>query len=319
MLESFLYSVNTILPIFLIVIVGWLIKRFGFLSERFFEEGDKLVFRLALPALLFLDIAFSGSEEEPDTRLILFCIISISALVVVLCLLVPLFIRDNPSRGAFIQGVYRSNFAIVGISLSESMFGEEGVKTVAMVIPFAIILFNSFAVLIFSIFAPEEKKQKPLAVLKKILLNIVTNPLIIAVALALPFLLFKWTLPVPVHKGIQYLADLSLPLALMSIGSSFSFQSVKAKFGKTVVAASMKLIVVPVVMLGIAILLGFRGVALGIILILFGGRCAVSSYIMAKNMGSDYELTGHITLLTTMFCLITLFLGIFILKYTQLI
>lgn len=319
MAESFWFSVNAVFPLFIIVFAGWLIKRLGLLSDSFFAESDRLVFKLALPALLFKDVATSGSGVKADANLILFCVIGITATVLISCIIVPFFIKDNPSRSSFIQGIYRSNFAILGIPLAESMFGSEGKAVIAMVIPFAITLFNSYAVVIFSVFAPEDKKLKSSVIIRKIILNIIKNPLIIAVVLAMPFLLFKIELPYIADKCISYISSLSLPLALMSIGAGFTFTSMKTKLPKIITATLLKIVVVPAIFVAAALFLGFRGAQLGIIFILFGGPCAVSGYIMAKNMGGDYELTGHISLLTTLFCIATMFLGIFSLRLFNLI
>lgn len=315
MAESLLFSVNVIFPIFLLVIAGYFFKRIGLVGDKFFEEGDKFVFKVSLPLLLFLDLVECGDAGIFDGKLVLFCCAGIIITVLLSCLIVPVFIKENPSRGSFVQGIYRSNFAILGITLAENMFGEEGIAEISVVMPFAIALFNAFAVIVFSVFAPEDKKLPPAKLAGKILLNIVKNPLIIAVVLAVPFMIFRIPLPEMLTKGMKYLSNICTPLALMSMGAGFSFATMKNKLGRAVTAAAFKIVILPLVVVIAAILLGFRGAPLGIIYILFGGPSAVSGYIMAKNMYGDYELTGYITILTTFFCIATMFISIFLLRY----
>lgn len=319
MLDSFIYAVNTVLPIFIIVALGYILMRTGFINEGFTNVADRLVFKVALPVMLFTEIATADASEIFDAGFIAYCVCGIVGIFCVLCLIVPLFIKDNGKRGAFIQGIYRSNFAILGIPLAESMFGEEGGQQISAIMPFAITFFNVLAVVILSIYAPEDVKLTKKQLLTKICRTIITNPLIISVILALPIMLTGFELPVVATKSLGYLSNMVMPVALICIGSTFRFESLRQRLGLAITATLLKLIASPLIMVTIAIALGFRGAKLGVILILFGGPTAVSSYIMAKNMKSDHELAGQIILLTTLLCMFTLFGGVFALKYAGLI
>jgi len=317
-LNNLLYSVNAVVPIVIMILLGGILKHTKFLDDAFFAKSEKLVFKISLPAMLFLEVAGADPGEAFDMKLIMFCLIGVFILFLTLLLIVPIFVKDNGKRGAFIQGVYRSNFAILGVPLAINMFGEAGSRTVATVMPFTIIPFNILAVLVLSIFAPAEKKLSAKQLLKKIVMNIVTNPLIIAVVLALPFMLW---LPVPtiMDKSLTYLSNTTMALALMSLGANFSLEGLKGRASLSVTAAILKNAILPIIVLAIAIPMGFRNEQLGTILILFGAPTAVSSYIMAKGMGSDHELAGQIILFTTMLCIVTLFIFIFLLKQMGLI
>ena len=306
-------------PIFLVVVLGWFLKHYKCIDDNFTNTAEKLVFRLALPVLLFCEVTEADLSTAFDGKFILFCCLGIVAVFILLCLIVPLFIRSNDRRGAFIQGAYRSNFAILGIPLAVNMFGDDGAAQIAMMMPFAITFFNVLAVLVLSIFAPREKRLSPLALLKKIGSNIITNPLILSVIAALPFLFFPIELPLVMTKSLGYLSNLATPLSLICIGANFSFDELHGRLGLAVTAALLRTVFIPGTVVLIAVLMGFRGVELGVILILFGAPTAVSSYIMAKNMKSDYVLAGQIMLLTTLFCVGTLFGGILLLKFLALI
>ncbi len=318
MLNSLLYSVNAVVPIFIMVVLGALLKKTSFLDEAFFAKSEKLVFKVALPSMLFLEVAGADPGETFDPRLIIFCLVGIVAVFALLLVLVPIFVKDDAKRGAFIQGVYRSNFAILGVPLAINMFGDLGSKTVASVMPFVIIPFNVLAVVVLSIYAPADKKLTGRQMLKKVVMNVVTNPLIISVILALPFML---GLPLPsiMQKSLSYLSNMTMALALMSLGANSSMSGLDGRLSFSLTAACLKTIAAPIAILSVAIPMGFRGPQLGTILILFGAPTAVSSYIMAKGMGSDHELAGQIILFSTMLCILTMFVGIFILKQFALI
>ena len=314
MLDSFLYSVNIILPVLLIVALGYILKRIGFLTKEFTDVAEKLVFKVALPVQLFLEIAQSDGISAFSGKFIIFCVCGILILFFALCLTVPLFIKENDKRGAFIQGVYRTNFAILGIPLATSMFPEDGGTQIAVIMPFAIFLFNALAVVILSIYAPKERRLSKGQLVLKIFKSTVTNSLIIGIVLALPFMIFKIQLPAFTSKALGYLSNMTMPVSLICVGATFSFSSLAKRMNLAISATLLKTVAVPLVAVTAAVLLGFRGSQLGVILILFGAPTAVASYVMAKNMKSDYELAGQILLLTTLICLSTLFLFIFVLK-----
>ena len=314
MLENFIYSVNVILPIFILVSLGVILKRLKVIPENFSDAVDKLIFKLGLPAMLFKEVAGSNISEALNVKLALFAAISVPLMFASVTALVCLAVRDNEKRGAMIQGICRSNFAILGLPLIDNMFGNAGVQEAALIMPITIILYNTLSVVVLTVFAPKENQLPLNQTLKKILKNIVTNPLIIGVVCGLPFMFLHIELPLIADKTVNYLSNLVTPIALISLGSTVKLKSFEGRVRCAVLSACGRTIIVPAVMVTIAVLLGFRGSPLGTILILFGAPTAVSSYIMAKNMGSDHELAGQILLLTTMMCLFTIFVFIFILK-----
>lgn len=320
MLENILFSVNAVLPIFLLVFLGWCLKKTNFLPDEFYPGSEKFVFKIALPVMLFSDIATSSVENLSDNlSLVMLCSVGVVVIFILLCLVTPIFIKEKDKRGAFIQGAYRSNFGILGMPLARNLFGQEGSVAAALLMPAAIILFNILAVVILTACAPEDVKKKPSVFLRDLLLSIIKNPLIIACVLAIPFLAFGITLPAFAAKTLDNISGTVSALALISLGAGFNKEAFRGRVGYSVVSSALKTIVLPVGMVAIGYLLGFRGAPLGLVFILFGSPTAVSSYIMAKNMKSDYEMAGQILLLSTLMCLFTLFIGIFLLKTLSLI
>jgi Predicted permeases len=322
MYESFIYSVNTVIPIFILVILGYIVRKTGFLSGAFIDGSDRVVFHMALPAMLFTEIVSAAADSDGagfDLGFTLFCVIGILAVFLIALAVTPFIVKSNPQRGSMIQAVYRSNFAILGIPLAQNMFGDAGVRQIAMVMPFCIALFNALAVINFSVFAPEDKKLPPLKIVKNIAVSIAKNPLVLSIVAAVLVSFLPFSLPVIISKPLDYLGDLTLPLALLSLGSNFKYSDLRGGLALSLTATAIKIVVVPLAAVAVAIVMGFRGVELGVVFILFGGPSAVSGYIMAKNMGGDYTLTGQITLMTTFACMFTIFGGVFALKLAELI
>jgi len=319
MVESFLYSLNIIAPIFILVVLGFFLKRGNFVNDGFLSVCDKMVFKISLPCMIFQDIAEADAGDMLDLRLIVFCIVGVTASFLLLCLIVPLFLKENPKRGAFIQGAYRSNAAILGITLATNMFGDVGATTVAMVLPFVVVLFNVYAVVILSLYAPADVKLSKKALFTRIGKTIVTNPLIISIVLALLWKLTGITMPLLADRSLTYLSNMAMPLALISLGANFTVEALHDRIGLAVLSSCCKTMIVPTLAVVSAAFMGMRGVSLGVVFIMFGGPAAVSSYIMAKQMKADYELASQILLISTLMSLFTLFTGIFILKSTRLI
>ena len=320
MLDNLIFSINAILPVFIMVILGWILKNRKVLPEAFFSMADKFVFKIALPCNLFISI-LNGDASQLKLYLPLmgFIVVGISLFFLLAWGIVPRFIKDNAKRGAFIQGIYRGNFAILGLPIAENLFPGLGGTTVAVVMPAAIVAVNVYAVVILTVYAPSDIKKSPLDTAKDICLSILKNPLIISCLLGLVFMIVGIKLPSFATKTVTKLSDTVFALALMSLGAEFSFEALKGKVGTSLIGAIVKTSVLPLLAVSVAVALGFRSVELGVILIFFGAPTAVSSYIMAKNMKSDHEMASQILLISTLICMFTLFMGIFVLKSCQLI
>jgi len=319
MLSNLTYSVNAILPIFLLAVLGALLKKFGKINDAFIGTADWLVFKIALPVMLFLEVAGSSLSDSLNPRLILFLIVSVTLSFLSMSVIAALAVRDKTKRGALIQGSCRSNFAILGVPLAVNMFGDAGGETIAIAMPFVILMFNTYSVIILSVFSGDQEKRLNKSTLKGILKNIVTNPLIIGVLLGLPFMLTGIQLPAAADKTLSYLSNLTTPLALISLGANFRMESLKGRVGYALIGAMTKTVILPAAAVTVAALVGLRGPSLGVVLICFGAPTAVTSYIMAKKMGNDHELAAQILLLSTMICVLTIFCGIFILRNLALI
>ena len=321
MFADFLFAFNAVVPIFVVAAVGFILKNTGFLTDEFVKVTDKFVFKVLLPCLLFTKVAYIKITDitKSDLKVLGFCLVSAIVITVLFSLIVPLFIKDKAKVGAFVQGVFRSNVAFLGIPFAISLFGDEGGRICSIVLSAIVPLYNVLAVIVLCLFAPD-KQNNSVSLVKRlagVLKGIITNPLIIGIVLAMPFAIFSAGDYIPkfVTASIDYFAKASTTLALVTIGASFSIKELSGRLGMAVSATVLKTAIIPAVFLVMARhLFGFSGVHLGIILVVFGTPTAISSYIMAKNMDSDAFLANQIVLLTTLASMFTIFLFSFVMK-----
>ena len=315
MIDVFLFSLNAVLPLILLVAIGYLIMRLKVIDEVFVNKANRFCFTVAFPFNLFNSIVKIDLEHEVNWLLIVFVAAVILVLFAILMLTVPRFIKDNRQRGALIQGIYRGNFLLLGYPLARNLFGEAGVGPTAMLLPVVIILYNVLATFVLEYYDDRSVKAN----LGKVILGCLKNPLIIGAALGVVFALLPWDLPIFLSRTVEDVGKIANPLALILLGGQFNWKEAAGNTRLLLSAVVVRMVIVPLSVITLGVLLGFRGAELGAVYILFCAPTAVSSYIMAKNMNSDSDLASQIILVTTILSGFTLFLGAFVLRSLQLI
>ena len=321
MLDSFIFAVNAVLPIVLMVVIGYILKRVGFIDGEFVKKGNKLVFRIFLPAMLFLNVYNIKSFDIIDYGFILYAPLATVAFFLVGLLVVTLVTKDDGRRGALLQGTFRSNYALIGIPLAGSLFGSEGEAVASLLSAALIPTFNILAVISLSIFRRDGGK----ASVKSVLLGILKNPLIGAIfaglltlgirALFVHFgVEFRLSDVTPVYKVLEYLKNLATPLALVLLGAQFEFSAIGYLKREIITGVLLRCLFVPFVGLAAAYLFfgkSFGGAEFAALIAAFASPIAVSSVPMAQEMGSDTTLAGQLVVFTTLFSTLSIFLASF--------
>ena len=311
MLNNFIYSLNATLPVFAVMVLGWMLKRVGFLTEEFTTVADKLVFKVALPAMLFLDIAEMDPSQLLDGKFVLYGFVVTLVSILGIWGLTKIFMKDKTQVGAFVQGAYRSSAAVLGIALITNVYGNAGYAP--LMILASVPLYNVFAVVILVLEAGGGGKLDA-ARMKNVLLNVVKNPILIGIFLGAPFAVLQIPIPAMAEKTLSMLSNLATPLALLAIGAAFVWGDALKKAKPTVLAVLIKLVVLPALFLPAAVFLGFRDAQLMAILIMLGSPSTPSGYIMAKQMGNDHVLANGIVVLATLLAAVTITGWIFLLR-----
>lgn len=304
-MESLILSANAILPIFLLMATGYLLRALKVADKKGFDTVNRLVFKAFLPTLLFYNIYNTEASEVFDLRLVTFALVGVLAVFLVGYGAVLVLTKDNARRGVMLQGFFRSNYAILGLPLVSYICKGEMTGLSALMVAFVVPVFNVLAVV-----SLERFRNGRLEV-KKLLLGVARNPLIIGCLLGVVFVLLGIRLPRVIEAAVADVAKIASPLAIIVLGASFTFSSIRGCMRELVTVVAARLIVIPAIALFFAVLLGFRGEALACILIIFGAPVAVSSYSMAQQMGGDEALAAQAVVVSSAACLVTLFGWIF--------
>lgn len=312
-MENLILSLNVVLPLFITMSLGYFLKSLNMFDNNTLDTMNNITFKSFLPMLLFYNIYKTDLQGVFNLKLMIFSATCVIALYLILYLIVPLIEKDNKKRGALLQGLFRSNFVIFGLPITESLFGGEKVGVAALLIAVIVPLFNILSVIALETF----RGGKP--DFRKISIGIIKNPLIIASCLGILTLLLKIKIPTAIEKTISDVSKIATPLSLILLGASFKFDNIKKYLKQTTIAVVGKTILTPCIILPICIMFGYRGVELSTLMIIFAAPTAISSFTMAQQMDSDSDLAGQIVVFTSAFCVVTVFMWIFILKQSHLI
>lgn len=323
-MNSFVFAVNAVAPIILLVALGYCLKRIGLMKLDFAKAANKLVFRVFLPATLFLNVYKITNFGAVDPLYIFYALAMTFALFLI-ALPVAILTTTHPDRrGPLTQVAFRSNYALVGLPLAQSLFGDEGVLLASLLSAAVIPLFNVLAVVSLSLFRQDGEKPS----IKKILLGILKNPLILSIAAGLVTLAiravfveagigFRLTDLQPVYKALEYLSNLSTPMALLALGAQFEFSAIKGLRREIITGTLMRNLVAPILGIGIAFLFfrsQFNGAHFAAFVALFATPVAVSSLPMAQEMGSDADLAGQYVVWTTLISAFVIFFASMLLR-----
>jgi predicted permease len=315
LLDNIIFTINIIAPVFLIIALGFAIVKIGVINENFVTITSKFVFNVSLPAFIFMKISALDLTAALDIEQIIFIYAGTLLVYLVVWIFSSLFIKDGRDLSVFVQGAYRSNYAIVGLAIIANLFGEEGLGKASLILAFLLPFYNVLAVVILTVPMRKIRKLNLLSTIYEVMLN----PLIIAVIVALPFSYFKLELPSMLFTTGNFLSDVALPLALIGIGGSLNIENIKRASTLAFSSSILKLIVVPVVLTFFAYLFGYREMDLGIMFVLFACPTAIVSFIMAEAMGCNSKLAGNIVVISTIGSVITISAAIIILKSVGLI
>lgn len=321
MMDSFLYSINATLPVFLMIILGKALYKLHIIDDHFTKTADGFVFKAALPALVFKDLTENDIKNSFDGGYVLFCFTVTLCIILAIWGLTELFMKNDTGKGAFIQASYRSSAAILGLAFIDNMYHSAGMAPLMII--GAVPLYNIFAVVILTLKgktqSPDSESRLSNAGLRKTCVEVLKNPILLSILLSLVFVFSGLKLPSFLNKTISSIGATATPLALISIGAGFEGRKAVKKIRLAAIASFIKLILLAALFLPIAIFLGYRNQELMAVLIMLGSPATVSCYIMAKNTGNDHVLTSSIIVLTTLLSSVTLTAWIFLLHSCSLL
>lgn len=329
-MNAFLFALNAILPIIILFLFGYFLKRIKFLDSLFFSQLNKYIFRVALPALLFINIYSVQSLSNINWFVIGFSIIGLFVLFILAYLTALFFIKDPKQKGVILSAAFRSNFALIGLPLAQALGSAQAIEVMSLLFAFALPISNTLGVISLSMFQRNEHGKVDF---KSILLNVLKNPLIIGVIVALitigirsfiplnedhiPVFTIQYSLPF-IYKVIGWISQTASPLALIALGGQFEMSVVKKLKNQIVIGTLWRIVIAPAIILAIAYFINLKNQQFDnvfpALIALFASPVAVSSVIMASEMDNDDQLAGQLVVWTSIGSVLTIFIIIVALR-----
>ncbi len=323
--KSFVFALKAVAPIILMVVIGYMLKKMGFINERFVKEANRLVFRIFMPVMLFVNIY---KIQDLSTINFGFMGFSAIALLIVFFLAIPtaiLVARQKNRRGVLIQATIRSGYSLIGFSVAQSLYGDPGLMVATILSVIIIPMFNILTI-ISLVSIGNDGNEKP--GVWKIIRDILTNPLIVGIAIGLVCIgirtifgnvgiEFRLSQITPVMEVLEYLARLAIPLALLMLGAQFEFSAVASLKREIIWGVVLRTVIVPVLVIGTAFVFfkdKFGPAQFATLVAGFATPVAVPSVPMVQEMGGDLTLAGQLVVWSTLVSAVTIFLFVFLLK-----
>lgn len=306
-------TLGVVLPLFLSMALGYGVKCCGLVSDSTLRQMNNLVFRVFLPLMVFYNIYTTDLAGVFQPKLMAYSMTTAALIFGLAALVIPHLEKENTRRSVLIQAVSRSNFVVFGLTIAISLYGAEKAGMTSLTVAFITPVFNVLSVVVLQWYRGGRVEWK------KILKEILTNPLIISCALGILVLFTGFRFPRVLEEELLSLARVATPLALVILGASFQFRSVKGYCKQLLIGVAGRLLVVPGIFLTIGILLGFREMELVTLLALYCSPVAVSSFTMAQQMDADGELAGQLVVFSAICSVGTIFGWVYLLKSFNLI
>ena len=307
--QHFIVAVKAIIPLFILIGMGIYVRWRKMLTDTELQHVNAMVFRVFFFCMMFYNMYTTTIATAFRPRLMAFTVTALFVMLLISGIVVCTVEKDNRSRGAMLQGLFRSNFVLLGLPLVENIFGPEAVAVPTMMIAVVSPIYN-----IVSIFMLESFRGKGNFSLASSFVKVLQNPMIVGALLGLFFLITGISVPDPLLKPVRQIAYCTSPVALLILGASFRFGTVSEEKRNLAILVLGRLLVIPALVMGTAYYMGFRGVDFVTILCIFATPCAVASFAMAQQLGSNAELAGNGVVVTSAFSSITLFFWVVLFK-----
>lgn len=308
----FTLSINIILPLCFFCLIGYFTRQWHVVSGEAYQQLNKLVFRVLLPSALCYSTFHSNFRQGFPIKYGLFGSLGVLAVFLIAFMVISLTHYPNEKKGVIIQGISRSNFVLLGFPVIQSVYGPH-IGATAILVSFVVPLFNLLSVIVLEIYSDQDVNYLHM------IRDICKNPLIIGSMLGLILNLADFPMPYIFDRTLSLLNGAVTPLALIALGGTFQIKAVKNNLGTLLAVIFCRLVLVPFVFVGLAIVIGFRGIELMSLFIAFGSPTAVSSDSMAQEMNGDGELAGQIVFLSTLLSAFSFFIWISLMEASHLL
>jgi len=300
-----------VLPVFVVIALGYLLKRLELIDDAFLFQTNRLVYYICLPLLLFYKICAADFFANFNGTLVVGSALAIAAGFLLSYGYAVLRRYPPAARGSFSQGAFRGNLAYVGLAIVFNAYGEAGFTRAGILMGFLVPVLNFFAILALLLPQRGDGTDRGAGFWIK---QLVGNPLIIASFAGIAWSYLKLPMPVILDRSLHIATGMTLPLALIAIGGSFSLAKLKGDLVRAAFSTGFKLIWMPLIAAGLLILIGVEGQDLAIGVIFAGTPTASATFIMAHQLKGDAELAGSIVMMSTALSVISYTIALLVLR-----
>lgn len=284
-------------PILVVLLLGALFRQRQWVDGQFVEVGNRLLFYVGMPSLLFLATATNPLSKANDVPLAAFGVAATFVVVLLMWLIAPLFV-SREKRGVFVQSSFRSNMGMIGIALCLNAYGEDVLARAGLFVAAMIVSYNVLSVMVLT----THRSQ--------VLKNLARNPLLLGILAGIAWQGLGLPMPIILERSVGYLARMALPLALICIGASLEWRKLRPDHPDVIWATAFKMLIIPTGVTLAAVALGFRGEDLGILFLMVGAPTAMVAFVMAQTFAPRSEMTAEVIALTTLLMPVTITLGL---------
>lgn len=315
MFEDLFFISKVVLPVFMLVVIGVILRQYKIVNEPFIDSTSQFIYKVSLPVLVFMKLHNVDIGQAFDPKMAIVVVGGTLLGFISAFIIAKIFKMKPQNEGVFVQGAFRSNYAIVALAIILRMYGPVALANASFLLLFALPLYNLLGIIALILPFSSTRKLNIRVTIKEI----VTNPLLISVALAILYSLTGMGLHSTIATTANYIADTALPLALIGIGGGLNFQSIRNASKPAFASSFLKIIFLPLLIIIFAVQWGIKGEDLGILFIIFGCPTAIASYVLAAGLKGNTELAGNIIIISTLGSIFTIIGGLFFLSWMRLI
>lgn len=305
---SFFIAFNAVMPVVFLIGFGYFLKQKRYVRKTTIAELNKVCFDLLLPIVTFNNIRKTNVHDVFDIQFVIYAAGSIFAAIAVLIFVVPFFEKEKKTQGVIIQGIFRSNFVMLGIPLSAYIAGEKSAVLASMLIMVIIPIFNASAVVLLSIYGGCAIQKR------KLVLDVCKNHMIIASVLGILASLFHLSPPSFLDRALIDIGKAGSVFPIIVLGAMLDFSKISQNFKNLLITVMGKLIGMPLIFITLAVYLGFESHEIVALLALYGSPTAVISAVMAEQLGCNHELAAQVVAFSTVVSCATIFCIVFALS-----
>jgi malate permease and related proteins len=281
--------VNTILPIFSLLLVGLLLRLKGVIDPGYAKTSNQIVFNVGIPAMLFAEISQAPFRVNFNLDAVLSILAALGCVVLIGLVLTWALKIPKSRRGTFLQSSFHGNIGYMTYAVAYYALGESHFARLAILGSFLMLAQNILAVGALASLSNNPPRSHQRWLLLRLFFE---NPIILTVAAGIIYSALAFPLPTPVKKGLDILSGMAFPTALLLIGASLSFGAARMMIKEIAGIGVLKMVVLP--LLGYAFM-SWRNLPADLILpgvILLAAPPATVTYVMATEFGGDPELAA---------------------------